>query len=140
MVMLDSILQENTWKSYTPPQLLKQIRSDAERGDFFSVYDSLEQNLEYFKGKDRKELTIIGEKGIENSLMYARIDAERGIISRMNEYLELASKYSNLFNLEISEQVKEIQTLGNDNKIIYKDVKSKPKKKGITRIAGYCDL
>lgn len=138
--MLDSILKENTLKSYSSSEIVQQLKNDAERGDFFSVYNYLEQNLGYFKDKELKDVKIIGEKGIEDSLRFAMIDAERGIVSRMNEYLELASKYSNLFDLDISEKLKEIEIIGNNNRVIPKNNNHKYKKRGIIRIAGYADL
>ena len=119
--------------------VLRQASSDAERGDFFRVYSILNENVKYFNDTESEKARILGEKGVQDSLRLARIDAERGIVKRMNTYLELAEKYTSLFGLKPIEELGEIRTIGNSNKPVYTPTKTRCKC-GITRHAGYADL
>jgi len=139
--MLEVLIQEDNRAINDSSIILNRMKSDAERGDFFSVYSIVEQaGLKQFSSYEMEEVKAIGKKGVEDSLRLAMIDAERGIISRMNSYLDLAYKYCSIFSMDISKEAEEIKEVGNKNTREY--ISSKPcrKHKGIIRIAGYADL
>jgi hypothetical protein len=136
--MLEVLTEKNAFETYNSSKIIKGIKSDAERGDFFSAYSSLEQNISLFGGNE--EIKGIGREGIDNSLKFAMINAERGIIYGMNMYLELAFNYSSLFGMDISKDAEEITDIGKKNKIACNYDKTIHKRCGIIRIAGYADL
>ncbi|MDD4353114.1 MAG: hypothetical protein PHN56_01515 [Candidatus Nanoarchaeia archaeon] len=138
--MLDTLIKKNIQENYNTSLAINQIKSDAERGDFFRVYFSLEQGLQYFSNEEMKDAKTIGNKGIEDSLRIAMIDAQRGLVSSMNTYLSLASKYSILFNEDISKELETIMELGNKNKLPDNNDKIPRKTNCMIRIAGYADL
>ena len=138
--MLDTLIKKNIQENYNTSLSINQIKSDAERGDFFRVYFSLEQGLQYFSNEEMKDAKTIGNKGIEDSLRIAMIEAQRGLISSMNTYLSLASKYSILFNEDISKELETIMELGNKNKLPDNKDKIPRKTNCMIRIAGYADL
>jgi hypothetical protein len=138
-VIIKGVIKKTNNVLYDLSNVFKQMRSDAERGDYFRIYSCLNETLSYFNNEEKKEVKNIAKNGIEDCLRLAMIDAERGTISRMNEYLKLASSFANLFNLNISNKIEYIETLGKKNEIIDNTPKIPHKKNRINRHAGYSD-
>lgn len=141
--MLEVLIQKDCLNvkgsSCDAAELLNQAKGIAERGDFFDVYRCLEIACQYSEGKELEEIMELGRSGMADSLRLARIDAERGVVSGMNKYLDLASKYSALLDLDIAEEAEEIRALGLRNRVETGPVKPR-RRHGIIRIAGYADL
>lgn len=137
--MLDLAVKNHDLEKCSHKKVVNYIKSTAGRGDFFSVYNYSINYFHHLNNEEQDEIRKIGEQGIETCLEIAAFEAERGIISSMNNYLELASNYSTFLKINIDEKIESIKTIGEKNKKTYIQ-KPLPNRKHMIRIAGYADL